>query len=1134
MAQRELCPLELYTGSCRWQLPAALRTTTVLLTSLLLLSQPIAAAHVPLYTQHQSTSTEGRPQSPAASAKAASAKQDVPFTNRLAPGTAIERQLAGDERHRYEVLLAAGEYLQVEVEQQNIDVVITLYDVAGQRKLAEADGLDATRGPESLSFVAEEAGRYQVEIRPSSKDTGARRYTIRIAAQRLATPRDRQLVTAERIVAEANRLYRQARARQQGAADARQQAHKLYREALEMFRHLSDYSRAAATLLDISATHYELDSDLQQALDCGVQALPLFRLAGDRRGEATALYTIGVYHIEFGRLHEALNHLNQALLLRRAVSDHYGESYVLSQIGGIYQKLGDNGQAIDYFTQTLQLRRAVSDPYGEISALTNIGVAYNQLGDTELAIDHFKQALALRRAIGHHHNAWLLFDIGWLHLHIGDLPQALDSFKQVLPVARTAGDHKWTAWTLSYIGKVYNAMGEPQQALGYFIQALPLMRAVDDPWGQADTLSHIGETYYSVGDGQQALAHLNQVLPLQQVLGDSRGEARTLYQIARVLASSQLTEARSHVERALRIVESLRTKVTSQGLRASYTASVQQYYELAIDLLMRLHAAQPTVGYAALALEMSERARARGLLELLAEAGADIRQGVDPRLLERLRVVQSELSAAAERRTRLLGGKHTPEEAATIAQRVAKLTASYDEVQAQIRQHSPRYAALTQPAPLSLAEVQQQLDPDTVLLEYWLGEERSYLWAVTTTSIKSYVLPKRLAVEAVARPVLQRLTARSQSPVNETPRHRRARLAQADAEYGQAAAKLSRMLLGDVAAELGERRLLVVSDGALQYVPFAALPVPHHDGTTMTKATMTKVSDEHSLVEQHEIVNIPSASALAALRRETRGRQPAARTVAVLADPVFDADDARLGASTRRSALRGNAQTHSAAQPVRALTVGPERALMRAAGDVELADAGRLPRLLSSRQEAQAIAAITPAGERLQALDFMANRRTAMGTELAGYRIVHFATHGLLNSQHPELSGIVLSLMDERGQPQNGFLQLHEIYNLQLPVELVVLSACQTGLGKEIRGEGLVGLTRGFMYAGAKRVVASLWKVDDAATAELMRLFYQGMLREEQTPAQALRLAQQAMRQHRRWQSPFYWAGFVLQGEWQQ
>ena len=225
---------------------------------------------------------------------------------------------------------------------------------------------------------------------------------------------------------------------------------------------------------------------------------------------------------------------------------------------------------------------------------------------------------------------------------------------------------------------------------------------------------------------------------------------------------------------------------------------------------------------------VSERSRARSLLETLAEARADIRQGVAPELLERERSLQQQINAKAERLTRLLGGKHTAEQASAAQKELDSFLTGYQQVQAQIRTASPRYAALTQPQPLTVKEIQQQvLDPDTLLLEYSLGEERSFLWAVSPTSITSFALPRRAKVEAAARRVYSLLTAGNQHAADETPAQYRARLAKADAEYAQAASDLSRMLLAPVASQLGTKRLLIVSEGALQYVPFgAASPCP--------------------------------------------------------------------------------------------------------------------------------------------------------------------------------------------------------------------------------------------------------------------------------------------------------------------
>jgi len=278
------------------------------------------------------------------------------------------------------------------------------------------------------------------------------------------------------------------------------------------------------------------------------------------------------------------------------------------------------------------------------------------------------------------------------------------------------------------------------------------------------------------------------------------------------------------------------------------------------------------------------------------------------------------------------------------------------------------------------------------------------------------------------------------------------------------------------------------------------------------------------LIADHEIVSLPSASSLAALRRDLAGRAPAQKTVAVIADPVFEESDERIKKNG------GNVATPNDKQAERG---GAEQEVSRSALEVGAADPQqRLQRLIFSRREADEITALAPAGMSFKALDFNANRATALGPDLSRYRIIHFATHGLLNSLHPELSGVVLSLVDEEGRSQDGFLRLHDIYNLKLGADLVVLSACKTGLGKDIKGEGLVGLTRGFLYAGAPRVVASLWKVDDRATAELMKLFYQRMLRDGLRPAAALRRAQIDMQKQPRWAAPYYWAGFTLQGEW--
>ena len=298
---------------------------------------------------------------------------------------------------------------------------------------------------------------------------------------------------------------------------------------------------------------------------------------------------------------------------------------------------------------------------------------------------------------------------------------------------------------------------------------------------------------------------------------------------------------------------------------------------------------------------------------------------------------------------------------------------------------------------------------------------------------------------------------------------------------------------------------MIAGDGQLAAFPFATLPAP---------------SGSKPLITEHEIVIEPSASAVAILRREMTGRRIPPKDVAVLADPVFDLHDARF---------HGAPEPTGAQAPVTGARGLPDEML-----NAVLRDAGAgLPRLPHTRDEANDVIALTTPERSVALLDFRASKTAAMDPELANYRVVHFATHGFPDTIHPGLSGLALSFYDENGRPVDGFLRLNDIFNLRLPVQLVVLSACQTGQGKAVRGEGLVGLTRGFMYAGAASLAVSLWNVNDVSTAQLMKRFYKGLLGSDHLrPAAALRAAQLSLMQESDWKHPYFWAPFIVEGEW--
>jgi CHAT domain-containing protein/tetratricopeptide (TPR) repeat protein len=1038
----------------------------------------------------------------------------------IGPGLPIERELKGGDTHSFRLHIEAGQFLYAIVDQRGIDVVVTLIGPDGQPFL-KIDSPNSNHGPEPLVAIAQNSGDYRIDVSAPNKNARAGRYEIRIVALREPTSADRAQIAAEKTFWDANKL------RLQRTAASSRAAIETYKQALPFFQSAGDSYRQALTLEMIAVLHAGL-SEFQKALEYYEQALPLFRTAGDKYQESSTLNGIGGVYDVLGNLSKALECYGQAVSLLPKGADPITEGAILSNIGKIYNDLSAWQKALEYYRQAVSSFRAVGEKRREAITLNNIGVAYASLGERNTSLEYSQQALLLQRNIGDKVNeSKTLTTIGQTYALSGDASKALEFYGQALPLRKAAGDRLGEALTLEYMGMAYSALGEQEKALDYHQQALDLGTAVGDLRGKARTLNNLGYLYTLSRQWPKAADYYNQALPIFQRIGDRQNEANALYGLARTARSQgNFGEAEQHIERALSLFEDVRVNAGSDQVRASYLASKQDAYQFDIDLLMEMHRREPTKGLDAVALQTSERARARSLLEMLSEAHADIRQGLDPELLEREQSLKQQLNAKAQRQVILFGQQGSQDRLAQLNRELNQLEDEYQQLQAELRKKSPAYAALTQPQPIGLKEIQKQLDPGTLLLEYSLGEERSYVWAVSGSSFTTYELPRREDIEKNARVVYDLLTARSQSKPGENPQQKLERVAQTDSQLAVATAELSKMVIGPVAVGNLTKRLVIVPDGALQYVPFSALSVVNGQSSVPpgpgpnNRRTIDNgpLANYRPLIQDFEIVSLPSASVLAVQREVLANRKAAPDAVAVVADPVFSADDERFGVRAKSAA---GAQINSNGS-------ANTRIIEHVAEGLGLV----IRRLKFTRQEANQILAEAPRGKNFSAIDFQANRATATGGELSKYRYIHFATHGYIDSEHPDLSAIVLSLVDQQGKPQDGFLRAHEIYNLNLPAELVVLSACETGLGKEIKGEGLVGLTRGFMYAGARRVVVSLWNVNDKATAELMARFYRGMLRENKTPAAALRTAQLEMSRQRQWQSPYYWAAFVLQGEW--
>ena len=1065
----------------------------------------------------------------------------------------------------YEINLCANDYLRVLINKGDLSLKATLLTGTGG-KLREF--FSRRYGPLRVSFIPPVTGLYRLELLSLETDASAHRYDLRVEGIHKANARDRKDALSSWSYAEGERLrtewsvrslraaiekYTTAASGWQSISDQRRALEALealgethfilgeyalslrsYKKAVKVShainrgsavsalngiayvyinlgdnpnalaycrraralqRQLVDPQASAAdlrveaqTLNNEGEVHYLL-GELKEALDSFARALDLWIQSGDRRGQALAHINLGYTHSDSGNLQKASDNFRQALALWRAVEDRRGEALSQTALGAINSFIGERQLALNAYEQALRIFRAYGDQQSESVALNSIGQVYEDLSDLQTALDYYKLALELNRRNGNRDSeAVIRYYVGRVYRLMGENEQALSYYNQSLRLCRKLGKKRVAAYVVNDIGIISDLLGQRQFALEQYKEVLKFYREAGDRRGQANTLKTIGDIHYSTGERERAAACYEEALSYSRAAWDRSGEAEAMYSIARAERDAgNLDQALNYITASIKIIEAMRSQVISHQLRASFFASIHKHYEFFIALLMHLHQLRPAGGYAAAALQASENARARSLVETLLEAEAGVRLDVDPVMLEREHSLQRELNAKALYLMRLRNSEQTEAAAEQIETEVRQLTNEYEKVQALIRSQSPRYASLMQPRPPSLAEIQAELrGDDTILLEYAMGEEKSYVWAVTSDSFSGFELPARAQIEELTREVYGLLTAR---PTDAE--------AKWDERYWQKAAELSRLLFGQLSRQLGSKRLLIVADGALQYLPLEALPSPATAGESETEPLATR----------HEVVYLPSAATLITLRREATRPVSVSKSVFVLADPVFDKGDPRV-------------KTVGAVEGAATSPAG----LMRRANS--------FPRLPSTRREAEAIVSLLPEDARAVATDFAANRATALSAELGRFRIVHIATHSVVNSSHPELSGIVLSMVNEQGQEEDGFLQLHDIYSLKLDAELVVLSACNTGLGKDVRGEGLVGLTRGFMYAGASSVVASLWKVDDAASAELMTHFYKAMFEDDLPPAAALRSAKETMWRQKHWRSPYYWSAFVLQGEY--
>jgi len=972
--------------------------------------------------------------------------------------------------HRYRLRLPADHFLRLSVEQHGVDVAVSLETVAGNL-VADADHPVADRAPELLLADSGEGGDRVLRIR-AWEGPGPGRYEIRTEALRPATDHDRRAAAAYRELRAAHAIDK---SRPEAAVDR-------WTRLLDVWRRLGEPELEGRTLVRLADFHAHRDPP-RSAREYAAAAVA-FAGAGDRRWEAVARTKAATELMAVDDVEGAVGQYEQAVGLAVSLGDAATESEARRGLGQAYRWQGELQPALDQYRQGLA-GVAADDPE-RANLLSNLGALRARfLGDVEGGRELLLQA---RDAVGSppEHRSIALQQLGQIALEADRLDEASESLRTALDLLGEEASCERSV-NLARLALVEAARRPPRR---HDAEEL-LDRARNELGGtscerSATTVHRLAaEMAERLGDAESALAAYRRCGDMYAAQGDQEGRAVCLAGTARALHTlGDDTGALKESAAALAILQGVRPTVLRTDLRMSYFAARQELVDLHLRLLL-------DQGRAADAWVLAENARARVLGDLLREAAVGLRHGVDPALAERELELQRRLNA-------LESGRLKTEDRVRRVELTRRLDAVVDEletVRGEIRRGGGETAAgpgAADVAPATVAELQAALPADALLLELRLGAEASTLWAVDRAAVIAYRLPSRSEIETAAREARAWLSGPRWPGFNPPP-----------------VCELSRLLLAPVASRLGARHVLVVADGELENVPFAALPEPSAAGDE------TSCPSASPLLVAHRVSYLPSAATLLVQRRRLAHRRPAGGWLAVVADPVYQRSDPRLprtGAGEADGAPRGPSPA-GATDDFAGSAAGPDWRRLRHAGE-----------------EAADLLALVPPRRALAATGTGAGKKLVTGGGLGGYRVLHFATHGLLATDRPLLSHLALSTFDAAGRPVDGALHAHEIYDLDLDAELVVLSACDTALGRQVRGEGLVaGLPRAFLYAGAARVLVSLWAVEDRGTRDLMSLFYVALLQDGLSPPQALREAQGEM--WRRGEPPYRWAGFELLGD---
>jgi CHAT domain-containing protein len=816
-----------------------------------------------------------------------------------------------------------------------------------------------------------------------------------------------------------------------------------------------------------------VQGQFERAAELAGRALSLSQQAGDNVRASTAMVYLGAALAYQGRLAEALEVAQRNVTLAREIGDKKVLEQAFNTIAGVLGESGRYEESVSYLYQCLDIARQIGDATMQYMSLLNVGEAYVRSGDPDKAEGPLHESLLLARGLKSSDTTsnpskkgteMALLNLGAMEAARQHYRVALNYYEQVH--ASRPESPLWVITALAGMADAHEQLGEFQKAIDLLHEAIPLSEKAASGLQYARLTSHLGVNQEALGQLEDGLASQNRALALvHQTGGNPDYEWQIESRIGHVQrALGRRDEALEHYRQSIHGIEHLRTvAVNTEEGRAGVLAKSRDVYAETADLLYDLNRTNE-------ALETAERGRARAFLDILAESRVGVADELSPNQRKREDAILARISAAQKDQWKQNISEKRAREATLIA-----AEQDLEELHVEVRHSSRRYASLEYPEPVSLDRIQSALlDDRTALVEYLLGDQRSLVWVVTTNTSKTLVLPPRNELEeqvAAYRKVLS-------EPVSALT------VNQSLIEINRAGQKLYRSLFQPIQGAVdGARKIIIVPDGGLDYLPFEALVT----GSTRTAAGEIRPS---YLVEKAAVVYGPSASALLAVQTMNHESAVPAKMLLAFGDPA-------TGASPSPG----------------------------------YADRGfPLTRLPYARDEVLAIGQLFPTSQRHVYLGAEAREETFKSERLETYRFIHFATHGFLDETKPDRSGILLSRAPRSSE--DGILQIGEIMRLKMAADLVTLSACSTGLGKFVSGEGILGLTRAIFYAGARNVAVSLWNVNDSATATLMESFYRNM-KQGVPKDEAMRRAKLALLrgQQRSWQHPFFWAAFVIQGE---